>query len=233
MSKQKTVLITGAARGIGWATAQWLAERGFNLILIDKAKGSWQKRASILAKQKQIKIDTFLVDLTKLATIKRLSSKLKNRKIDVLVNNAGVALAGELLDYSDQAIAATLAINLQGTILMTKYFLPQLQRAKGLVINISSGAGLVGKKEFSVYCASKFGVIGFTKALAKDLKKVKVLSITPGATNTPLFKKAFKKGRKPLYQPEDIGEIIGQTIVRQKKYKTGETVDPCEHLERK
>jgi len=102
-----------------------------------------------------------------------------------------------------------------------------------LVVNISSGAGLEGKKEFSVYCASKFGVIGFSKALAKDLKKVKVLSVTPGATNTALFKKAFKKGREALYQPSDIASIIGETIISHKKYKTGEIVDRCEHLERK
>ncbi|MBT7553163.1 SDR family oxidoreductase [bacterium] len=231
--KNKTVLITGAARGIGWATAEWLADHGFNLILIDKAKGPWQKKASLLAQQKKVKVDTFLVDLTKLAAIKKLASKLKNTKVDVLVNNAGVVVAGELVDYADKMIELTLSVNLQAMILMTKYLLPNLKKSKGLVVNISSGAGLEGKKEFSVYCASKFGVIGFSKALAKDLKKVKVLSVTPGATNTALFKKAFKKGREALYQPSDIASIIGETIISHKKYKTGEIVDRCEHLERK
>ena len=233
MLKNKTVLITGAARGIGWATAQWLAEQGFNLILIDKTKGVWQKQADKLAKDKQVRVLTYIIDLTKVSAIKRLASKLKNVKVDVLVNNAGVVVAGELVDYADKMIELTLDVNLKAMIFITKYLLPNLEKNKGLVINISSGAGLVGKKEFSVYCASKFGVIGFSQALAKDLKKVKVLSLTPGATNTNLFKKAFKKGRKALYQPADIACIIGETIMHHKRYKTGEIVDRCEHLERK
>ena len=75
MLKNKTVLITGAARGIGWATAQWLAEQGFNLILIDKTKGVWQKQADKLAKDKQVRVLTYIIDLTKVSAIKRLASK--------------------------------------------------------------------------------------------------------------------------------------------------------------
>ncbi|MCB9802747.1 SDR family oxidoreductase [Candidatus Nomurabacteria bacterium] len=229
----KTVLITGAAQGIGWATACWLAKNNFDLILLDKKRGTWQKKAKTLAEKEKITIQTFVIDLEKVQQIKKIATKLKNQRIDVLLNNAGVPLAGLLETYQDQAIVKTLVVNLQATILMSKYFLPNLKKSRGLIVNISSGAGLEGKKEFSVYCASKFGVVGFGQSLAKDLKTVKVLTVTPGATNTALFKKAFKQGRQALYQPEETAQIIGETISQQQKYKSGAVVDPFQHLERK
>lgn len=230
---KKTILITGAAQGIGWATAEYLAQKNFDLILVDKQKNFWQKKAQKLAIEQKIKVQTFVTDLSQVSQIKKLASKLKNYKINVLINNAAVPISGELINYTDRNIQQALLVNLQAVILMTKYFLPALQRSRGLVINISSGAGLKGMNQFSVYSATKFAVIGFSKSLAKDLSAVKILSITPGATDTALFKKSFRDGRKPLYQPADIAQIIGETIINQKKYQSGEVIDRCEHLERK
>ncbi|MBP9802351.1 SDR family oxidoreductase [Patescibacteria group bacterium] len=232
-SKKQTVLLTGAARGIGSSTAQFLARAGFDLILLDLKKGPWQKQALNLGLEHKVKVQTFVLDITKVEQIKKLAKKLQNQKIDVLINNAGFLSAHDLLtNYKDQEISLTLQVNLFGLIMMTKYFIPFLQKTNGLLVNIASGAGLKGMAEFSVYCASKFGVVGFSESLAEELKKkVKVLVITPGATNTVLFKKGFGAKRKALYQPEDIAKIIGEAVIYQKKYKSGEIIDKCKHLE--
>lgn len=233
LHSKKTVLITGAARGIGWATAQFLAKSGMNLILLDVKIGPWQKQALNFGIEYKVKIQTFVLDITKVEQIKKLAKKLQNQKIDVLINNAGVVNAHDLLTkYKDQEVGLTLQVNLFGLIMMSKYFIPFLEKTNGLLINIASGAGLKGMAEFSVYCASKFGVIGFSESLAEELKKkVKVLVITPGATNTTLFKKGFGQKRKALYQPEDIAKIIGEAVFYQHKYKTGAIIDKCKHLE--
>lgn len=231
--KKQTVLLTGAAKGIGWATAQNLASQGFDLILLDKNKGLWQKQANDLAKVYKIKIQTFVLDITQATQVKRLATRLKKQKIDVLINNAGVITPNNFLDQqSDKEIRLMLEVNLWGMILVTKYFLPALKASKGLLINIASGAGIKASAKFAVYCASKFGVVGFSQAMAKELAKVvKVLIITPGATNTSLFKKGFGAKRQALYQPQDIAQIISDSIKEQKKYNTGAIVDKCRHLE--
>lgn len=233
MFRKHNVLITGAARGIGFSTAQFLAKAGFNLILLDLKKGPWQKQAMNLGLQHKVKVQTFVLDITSVPQIKKLAKKLETQKIDVVINNAGVLSAHNLLtNYKDQEISLTLQVNLFGLIMMSKYFLPHLEKTNGLLINIASGAGLKGMAEFSVYCASKFGVVGFSESLAEELKKkVKVLVITPGATNTALFKKGFGAKRKALYQPADIAKIIGEAVLYQHKYKTGEIIDKCKHLE--
>lgn len=231
--KKQTVLLTGAAKGIGWATAQKLAKAEFDLILLDKNKGSWQKQAIKLAQENKIQVQTFVLDITQASSVKRLVSKLSRKKIDILINNAGVITPNNFLDkQSDKEVRLMLDVNLWGMILMTKYFLTHLKASNGLIVNIASGAGIKASAKFAAYCASKFGVVGFSQAMAKELAKlVKVLIITPGATNTSLFKKGFGHKRKALYQPEDIAEIIVASIKDQKKYTTGAIIDKCRHLE--
>lgn len=233
MFRKPTVLLTGAARGIGFSTAQFLAQAGFNLILLDLKKGPWQKQALNIGLQHKVKVQTFVLDITKVEQIKKLAKKLQPQKIDVVINNAGVLSPHNLLtNHKDQEVNLTLQVNLFGLIMMSKYFIPFLEKTSGLLVNIASGAGLKGMAEFSVYCASKFGVLGFSESLAEELKKkVKVLVITPGATNTALFKKGFGAKRKALYQPADIAKIIGEAVIYQKKYKTGAIIDKCKHLE--
>ncbi len=232
-TKKQNILITGAARGIGFSTAQFLAKSGMNLILLDCKKGPWQKQALNFGLQHKVKVQTFVLDITRVEQIKKLAKKLAAQKIDVVINNAGVLSAHNLLtNHKDQEVSLTLQVNLFGLIMMSKYFIPFLEKTNGLLVNIASGAGLKGMAEFSVYCASKFGVVGFSESLAEELKKkVKVLVITPGATNTALFKKGFGAKRKALYQPEDIAKIIGEAVLYQHKYKTGTIIDKCKHLE--
>jgi 3-oxoacyl-[acyl-carrier protein] reductase len=136
------------------------------------------------------------------ATIKKFD------KIDILVNNAGVAVYKDFSKMDMDEINSILDINLKGLILCTKYFLPHMQKRNyGRIINISSGAGKIGIAKFAVYCASKFGVIGFTEALAEELPRdIRVNAVCPGGVDTQMYASTF--GERPSLKPEHIAKKV-------------------------
>lgn len=105
----------------------------------------------------------------------------KFEKIDILINNAGVVVWEPLKNQTYREIESQLRTNLEGLIKMTKEALPHI---KEMIVNISSGAGLEGYADLTVYCATKFGVRGFTKSLAEELDSIKIFSVNPGTTKT-------------------------------------------------
>ncbi len=139
----------------------------------------------------------------------------KFSKINVLINNAGVVFWKELLEQEDEEIENQIRTNLEGLIKVTKYCLPYV---KEMIINISSGAGKTGHATLTTYCATKFGVRGFTQALARELKEIKVYSVNPGRTKTRMTDFSGDS-------PEKVAEIIFNTALGNYKIPSGGDVD--------
>ena len=210
---KKIIVITGAGSGLGKEAAKLLS---VNDTVIGVGLGS--KNLKIL--KKEVGCDVYSCDISKSSAVSSLSKKItKNyRKIDCLINNAGIWTQGRLDSEDDKKIQKVIDVNLVGSILMSKYFLPLLSKAEaGLIINIISQNGLYSKPDRSVYGASKWGMTGFTKYLSEDMlpSGIRVTGIYPGKMDTSLFasqkvKKDMSDSLSPVLVAGTIKFIIDQ-----------------------
>jgi len=182
---KKIVIITGGSEGLGKAIAKQLAPNNQVIILAlneDKLKAAAQ----------EIGCDYYICDVTKYDQIRNTVSEviLKYGRIDVLINNAGLWIQGELNTNQPEQIEKLLDVNSLGTILFSRAVISEMKKQKsGWILNIISQAGLYGKAERTVYQASKWAITGFTKSLEMELSKygIKVTGIYPGMMNTQIF----------------------------------------------
>jgi 3-oxoacyl-[acyl-carrier protein] reductase len=138
-----------------------------------------------------------------------IAKALPNPCFDIVINNAGVALSGLLQDYSYQQIADIVNTNLVGTMLVTKHCLPyMLRQKKGAVVNVSSIWGIDGSACETVYSAAKAGIIGFTKALAKEvgLSGVTVNAVAPGMLDTPMTREYSDNDKQNFAESTMLGK---------------------------
>ncbi|MFD1020608.1 SDR family NAD(P)-dependent oxidoreductase [Thalassobacillus hwangdonensis] len=185
----KNIMITGAGTGLGKALAIRYAEAGNHIILL----GRTEERL-IIAKEEIIaaggSAEAVVCDVTEQASIQEAIRQFN--QVDVLINNAGIGIFGELSDYTEEDIDTMMNTNIKGTILMTKAILPYLETSKGRVLNIISTAGLRGKVNESVYCASKFAVRGFTESLQKEWENrdITATAVYMGGMATPFWEES-------------------------------------------
>ena len=182
--KGKVVLITGASIGIGRATALEFAKEKANLILTyyrDKREG--EKTAEECFKLGAEGVHLHYLNLKDDESIERLREEVlkKFNGIDVLVNNAGVVAWKPLREQSFEEIEDQIRVNLEGLIKITKVFLPYISEC---VINVGSGAGKSPFSELTTYCATKYGLRGFTQAIALEEKHLRIYAVNPGMTAT-------------------------------------------------
>ena len=183
MNLEKTILVTGSTSGIGLAITEKFYSEHYNVVIVGKVK------SSILKKLKnQFDNDRSLIlnlDLTKVNNVKKLVSSVnkKFKKIDILVNCAGMQVVSPLDKYPEKTWRKLMDINLNAAFYMTKYTLPIMRKNKwGRIINISSTHGLIASINKSAYTASKHGIVGLTKVTALETAKEKITcnSICPG-----------------------------------------------------
>lgn len=219
MTKMKTALITGASSGIGWATAQSLAAKGYRLILC----GRRPERLSALAKALPVPTHTLLFDVRdRQAVFEAIDSlPFEWKNINVLINNAGNAHGLDTVQTADlDDWDAMIDGNVKGLLYVTKAVLPLLQNSEnGHIINVGSIAGKQAYPKGSVYCASKSAVDFFTDGLRIDLNAegIRVGAIHPGLVETEFSEVRFKgdterskdvyKGANPL-QASDVANAI-------------------------
>ncbi len=187
--KKKNVLITGASTGIGKSIAELFLDKEAKIIVFGLNKP-------------ELNVDFYKVDITKENEIKSALSKIK--KIDVLINNAGIAKIAKIEETSSQIFDDIINVNFKGLFLMSKYSIPKISD-NGCIINISSIAGLKSYEGYGVYCATKSAVISLTKTLALELSKNKIRAncIAPGIIDTEIWEKMYgKNGRKELKSEE-------------------------------
>ncbi len=183
----KTALVTGGARGIGEGIVRRFVAEGANVVISDVLEEAGAALAAELGAQ-----TVFLRhDVTSSSDWQAAIAEAEARfgKLDTLVNNAGVIVFKRLDDLSEAEIRRVIEINLIGTMIGSQLAIPAIERAGGgSIINMSSADGISGANSLTAYCASKFGVRGFTKALAMELgpRGIRVNSIHPGGILTPM-----------------------------------------------
>ena len=208
---KKVILITGGSEGLGFEIAKKLCKEN-DVVILSNQQDTLDEAG------KELGCNEYFCDITSVENIKSVISEIedKYKKIDVLINNAGVWVGGELDDSEYSDIARVILVNTVGTINMTKAVLPLMKKQKsGKIININSVNGIEVKPERSIYIASKWAVTGFTKAMSKELEKynIKVIGIYPGLIKTNLFINAnASRDMTDAMDPEKVARIVEMAI---------------------
>ena len=224
-------LITGARRGIGRATAAAFAAEGYTVILAERLAGLGKRTEQALVAEgaRALFVHT---DVASQVSVRRSVAAAIRRfgRLDCLVNNAGVLSVGPLTRLSFKDLEQMLAVNLRGPLLMARAALPHMLRQRsGSIINVASQLGKYGLADYVTYCATKFGVVGFTEALASELSGtgIRVWAVCPGLTDTPMATKAgvSLRQRAGLIRPETVARAIVDLAMSRRREASGTAVD--------
>jgi meso-butanediol dehydrogenase/(S,S)-butanediol dehydrogenase/diacetyl reductase len=225
------VVITGAGRGIGRATAEAFGGRGWRVVVAEQRPALGRASARALARRgaAALFVPTDVADARSVERMVRIVLERFDR-IDGLVNNAGVLETGPLVRLPVADLQRVLAVNLAGPVLVTRAVLPSmLRRRAGAIVNVASLLGKFGMAEYAVYCASKFGVVGFTQALADELRGtgVGVWAVCPGQVDTPMARKAgaSPRERASLIRPQTVARVIVELATGGRRERSGAAVD--------
>ncbi len=235
--KKKWVLITGASTGIGRASAEYLACHGFKVYGSVRNKKDYQELVAIP------NITPIIIDVTDEETIQKAFHYLKSQNTDLvgLINNAGIARAGPLMDLPIQDLQEQFDVNIFGVHRITKTFFPLLKETEGRIIMISSDSGFFATPFFGPYCSSKFALEGYSDSLRRELLlcNMKVILIQPGRVSTPIWdkgeellkqeeksifmkyakrlgKQAIKKGKTTGIAPIEVAKVIHKALTEKK-----------------
>ena len=238
MLNGKNAVITGGTRGIGKAIALEFAENGANLAIIatkdnENAKNTIKELESI-----GVKAELFVCNIRNSQDVEKTSEEILKEfgKIDILVNNAGVTKDNLLPNLSVSDIDDVIDINLKGCMLMTRAFVRNFVRNRsGNIINISSVVGLMGNKGQTNYAASKAGVVGFTKAVAKEYgrKNIRCNAIAPGYIATEMTDELTNEQKEEIQKQiplcklgsaEDVAKLAAFLADDASRYITGEVI---------
>ncbi|SFB26866.1 3-oxoacyl-[acyl-carrier-protein] reductase [Acetitomaculum ruminis DSM 5522] len=238
MLDDKVAVITGGTRGIGKAIALEMAKKGANLALIATKESQdtkdFVKELSDISK----KVTFHACDVSKRDMVEKVSKDIINehKRIDILVNNAGITKDNLLIAMTDDEINDVIDINLKGCMYVSSAFLKVFMKQKqGNIINISSVVGLMGNAGQSNYAASKAGVTGLTKAIAKEYGKrnIRCNAIAPGYIKTEMtevlsddIKKKIENSiiLKRLGEPEDVAKLAVFLASDDSGYISGEVI---------
>lgn len=236
--KDKHVLITGGARGLGFEIALHFGREGANLTIMDNHK------ENLAIAQKELKNETSTVEVYDLDVSNRKNvyetiDKIdEHAPIDVLINNAGVAFETPFLEIEDEEWNKILGINLTGVFYVSQAVCRHMvKRKKGVVINMSSKNGLDGEAGYAHYNSSKGGIIMLTKTMALELAKygIRVNAVCPGYIQTPMsmeiddaeFTRNFVDRYIPLNRPGKMSEIAPAFLFlasEENSFMTGQTI---------
>src|ERR1035437_98777 len=233
----RTAVVTGGAQGIGEAISMTLAKEGANIAVIDVNLEKAQVTAENL-KKLGVEAEAYKADVSNNAEVEAVVDKIVDRfkKIDILVNNAGVTRDNLLVRMTEQEWDLVIAINLKGTFNFTqKVGKVMMKQRLGTIINISSVIGLMGNAGQTNYAATKAGVIGITKSVAKELarRNVRVNAICPGYIQSAMTEKLTEDVKAKMLAfiptgtmgtPQDVANIALFLASDMSNYVTGETI---------
>jgi len=217
----KTAVITGASRGIGAAVARMLHARGVNLGLVSRSGSDLGLEGAVGGAH----------DVRDAAGLAYFCDEIGNRfgGIDIVVANAGVGAYGPFLDLSQEFLDEMIDVNLKGTLYAVRAALPHMLGREGDVITLASEAGRRGLPLEAVYCASKFGQVGFTRALDHELREhgIRCTNICPGGVATD-FALEPGRGRSAEVLPgmmtaDDVAEVVVFALERPRHFRLLET----------
>ncbi|UKS24346.1 3-ketoacyl-ACP reductase [Paenibacillus sp. HWE-109] len=217
--KDKKALLTGAGKGIGKAAAIALAKEGVHLGLLSRSQSDLEALKQHLTTTYGVNVYIATADISNKDEADRAIEGLIQDlgSVDILLNNAGVAQFGTLVEMDPEQWERIIQTNLMGTYYVTRAVLPaMLEQRSGSIVNIASTAGERGFATGSAYCASKFAILGLTEALMQEVRKsnIRVTALTPSTVNTDL---AVNTGlpigdEDRMMQPEDVAELLMATL---------------------
>lgn len=217
--KNKNVLITGGASGIGKLMGKLVLQKGADLIIWDINLENLDKTISEFSKLG--KVSGYKVDVSNLQEVKTTAAKVKAAQgvIDILINNAGIVVGKFFHEHSTEEIGKTMAINTHAPMLVTRQFLPDmLAQNSGHICNIASSGGFISNPKMSVYVASKWAVIGWSDSLRLEMqqlkKNIRITTVTPYYINTGMFKGI--RSRIPILKPEKVARQVIKAIEKDK-----------------
>lgn len=236
---KKNVLITGASRGIGKVIAQGLSKE-YNIYLTARNEELLQKVSQEIGAKSYC-----ACDLSDKNDIDKLASFIEKNEIDILINNAGDYIYGEIEKMEYEKISNLFSTNLIAPSYLCKIAAKNMkQKQWGRIINIGSISGVMGEAQASIYSSSKAGLIGLTKALALELAQynITVNTINPGWVETEMGQKSIEESefsleetldiipQKRFVQPEEIEKLIEYLISDNAKGVTGQSINLCAGL---
>ena len=244
---KKTAIVTGASRGIGFAIARQLGNDGFNIVMV--ATGSKEKNNEAIKKLEEEGITVFYIqaDVSKTKDRLRIVDEAVSQfnRIDVLVNNAGVAplVRADLLDMSEESFDRVININTKSNMFLTQAVAKQMikqdfiESRKGVIVNISSCSSVVSSTSRGEYCVSKAGISMLTTLYADRLAKEGILvhEVRPGVIATDMtstvvekYDKLIEDGVFPIARwgkPEDVAGAVSALVSDKFMYTTGNFID--------
>lgn len=237
--EKKVVLVTGGTRGIGKKTAEKFAKNGYNVIINYVSDNTDVEK--ITKEFNEIGSECLIVkaDVSKKSDVDNLIKMAieKFKKIDVLVNNAGITKDNLLMRMTEEEFDKVIEINLKGTFLVTKAVSKyMIKNRSGSIINLSSVVGVSGNAGQSNYSASKAGIIGFTKSIAKELasRNIRANAVAPGFIKTDMTNVLQESVKENIYnqiplkrmgEAEEVADLIYFLGSEQSKYITGQVIN--------
>jgi 3-oxoacyl-[acyl-carrier protein] reductase len=236
----KRVLITGAGRGIGLATAERFAAEGARLLMADRRADLLQQAAEELRIRYDAEVLVFVIDVAKKADVDRMMALALAHYdgIDVLINNAGVCREERFLEITEASWDETININLKGHLLVAQAVAREMVKTgAGTIVNMSSTNGLVGEAGYAAYNASKGGILLLTKTMALELGPhgIRVNCVAPGYIVTPMSTEidsanmmfTYARDKIPLgrvAQPEEVASVFAFLASDDASFINGEAI---------
>ena len=235
----KVALITGATRGIGKQIALELASQGYDIALNYRKQNEELEALKKEIESKNVKCLTVYGDVSNYEDVENFIKEIIKEfgKIDVLVNNAGITKDMLLMRMKKEDFESVIDVNLIGTFNVTKNVIPYMMKARnGKIVNISSVVGISGNAGQTNYSASKAGIIGFTKSLAKELasRNINVNAIAPGFIKTDMtdvlkdeVKEEISKTipLKRMGEAKDVANLVKFLVSEESNYITGQVIN--------
>ena len=234
--KDKVIIITGASSGIGLASARLFGSFGANVVMAARSLDKLQELAPSVNADPD-KVLCVKTDVTKEDDCRNLidCTVRKYGRIDILVNNAGITRDGLIMKMSEQDFDSVMDTNLKGTYNMIRHFSRWfLKQKSGRIINIASVSGVIGNAGQANYSASKAGVIGLTKAVARELsgRGICINAVAPGFIDTDMTRQMSEDAKKGIEamipmghmgKPEDVARLVG-FLADEAEYITGQVI---------
>ena len=235
----KVALVTGATRGIGKEIALTLAENGFNVALNYRKESEELESSKKEIESKNVKCLAVCGDVSNYEQVENFVKEIISEfgRIDVLVNNAGITKDMLLMRMKKEDFESVIDVNLVGTFNVTKNVIPYMMKARnGKIVNISSVVGISGNAGQTNYSASKAGIIGFTKSLAKEVasRNINVNAVAPGFIQTDMtnvlkdeIKEEISKNipLKRMGTARDVANLVSFLVSENSNYITGQVIN--------
>ena len=239
MGERKVALVTGATRGIGKAIALELADNGYDIVLNYRNANDELKQTQKEIEEKNVNCFLVYGDISKFEDCENIAKQAMEEfgRIDVLVNNAGITRDGLIMRMKKEDFESVIDTNLTGTFNMTRNVVPfMIKQKNGRIINLSSVVGITGNAGQTNYSASKAGVIGFTKSLAKEVasRNILVNAIAPGFIETDMTKVLSDNVKeailnqiplKRMGEAKEVAKLVKFLVSDDSKYITGQVIN--------